>query len=258
MYKILIVEDEAPARKKLKRFIHQACNSYEVIAELETVDDTKSFLIQEQDIDLVFSDIELRDGNVFEVYNEVSLNCPIIFTTAYNEFLMNAFEANGIDYLLKPYSFERFSNAWNKFIRLKGSLSVNYNELVGTINQLLKANQVGSPEFKDQFAIKSQKKIYFLKVEDIVCFQADKGIIFAYDRMNKKHVMPQTTLIEIETFLDPKMFFRINRSESIQRKFIDKLERYSKNIVSVYLNSEGKILKTSQNKTGDFNSWVGM
>lgn len=258
MYKILIIEDEAPARKKLKRYLKQACSSYEIVAELETVAEAKSLLTQTHDIDLIFSDIELRDGNVFEVYKGLSINCPIIFATAYNEFLMKAFEANGIEYLLKPYSFERFSNAWDKFIRLKGSPSINYNELMGTIHHLLKDNQENSIEYKEQFAIKTHKEIYFLKVEDIVFFQADNGIIFAFDKRNKRHIMPQTVFKDIELFLDPKKFFRINRSESVQRKFIDKIERYTKNTVSIYLNSESKIVKTSQNNTGEFNAWLGI
>lgn len=258
MYKILIIEDEAPARKKLKRFIPKVCDEFEIIAELETVDDVALFLKQAPEIDLIFSDIELRDGNVFEVYNEVSIDCPIIFATAYNEFLMNAFEVNGIEYLLKPYSIERFINAWNKFIRLKESSSVNQSKLMGVINDLLKNNVLSTEKYKDQFAIKSPKEIYFLKTEDIVYFQADSGVIFAYDKMNKKHIMPQTTLKEIEEFLDPKNFFRINRSESVQRTFINKIKRYNKNTVSVYLNSDSKILKTSQNKTSDFNFWLDL
>lgn len=118
MYKILIIDDEAPARKKLKRYLSEVCTDFEIVAELETIDDTTSFLNKTSDIDLIFSDIELRDGNVFDVYNQVSINCPIIFATAYHEFLINAFETNGIEYLLKPYSLERFSKAWHKFIRL--------------------------------------------------------------------------------------------------------------------------------------------
>ncbi|WP_008634843.1 LytR/AlgR family response regulator transcription factor [Bizionia argentinensis] len=258
MYKILIIEDEAPARKKLKRFLDKTGHSYKIVAELETVSDAKLLLSQTQDFDIIFSDIELRDGNIFELYNEVSLNCPIIFATAYNAFLMSAFEANGIEYLLKPYSFERFSNAWDKFIRLKANSNQNYNELIGTISHLLKSNKENNIGYKEQFAIKSNKETYFLKVEDIVCFQADGGIIFAFDQLNKRHIMPYATLKEIEAFLDPKKFFRINRSENIQRKFIDKIERYNKNTISVYLNSQRKTVKTSQNKTSDFNAWLGI
>lgn len=258
MYRILIIEDEAPARKKLKRYIEQVCNSHKIVAEIETVVEAKALLAKTNAFDLIFSDIELRDGNVFDVYKDLSFNCPIIFATAYNEFLMNAFEANGIAYLLKPYSFERFSNAWDKFVRLKGNQPPNYNELIGTINNFIKENQESNVEYKDQFAIKSLKGIYFLKVEDIVCFQADNGIIFAFDKMNKRHIMPQTVFKEIELFLDPKKFFRINRSESVHRKFIDKLERYTKNTVSVYVNAGSKTLRTSQNKTAAFNAWIGI
>jgi len=258
MLKVLIIEDEAPARKKLKRYIDQACDSYEIVAELETLNAAKEFLTVSNDLDLIFSDIELRDGNVFEIYKDISINCPIIFATAYNEFLMNAFEANGIEYLLKPYSFERFKNAWDKFIRLKNNSPINHNDLLGTINHLIKQNQESSVEFKDQFAIKSNKGIYFLKVEEIVYFQADNGVIFAFDQMNKRHLMPQTTFKEIEQFLNPKKFFRINRSEIVQRKFIEKLERYNKNTLAISLNAESKILKTSQNTTADFNSWLGI
>ncbi|GGG29058.1 LytR/AlgR family response regulator transcription factor [Christiangramia forsetii] len=258
MYKILIIEDEAPARKKLQRYIAQACNSFKIVKEIETVSDLKVLLSKTQDFDLIFSDIELRDGNVFEVYKDVILHCPIIFATAYNEFFINAFEANGIAYLLKPYSFEQFSNAWNKFIRLKGDSAPNYNELIGTINNFIKEGQENNVEYKDQFAIKSAKGIYFLKVDSIVCFQADQGIIFAFDETNKRHTMPQKVFNEIELLLDPKKFFKINRSEIVHRKFIDKLERYNKNILSVFLNSDRKILKTSQNKTSDFNSWLGI
>lgn len=256
MYKILIIEDEAPARKKLKRFISEVCTDFKIVAELETVDDTKLFLKQGSEIDIIFSDIELRDGNVFEVYNEVTLNCPIIFATAYNEYLMNAFEANGIEYLLKPYSIERFSNAWNKFLRLKENTPINYSQLMGTINNLLKNNQIVSEKYKNQFAIKSTKEIYFLKVEDIVYFKAESGVVFAFDQKNKRHIMPQLTLKEIEGFLDSQKFFRINRSESIQRKYIDKIKRYNKNTVSIYLNREYKTLRTSQNKTSEFNLWL--
>lgn len=255
MHKILIIEDEAPARKKLKRYLDQTGHSYKIVAEIETVSDAKLLLSKTQDFDIIFSDIELRDGNVFELYKEVSINCPIIFATAYNEFLMNAFEANGIEYLLKPYSFERFSNAWDKFIRLKANSNQNYNELIGTISHLLKENNI---TYKEQFAIKSNKETYFLKVENIVYFQADGGIIFAFDHINKRHLMPHATLKEIEAFLDPNKFFRINRSENVQRKFIDKLERYNKNTLTVYLNSERKTVRTSQNKTSDFKAWLGI
>src|SRR5690606_38173491 len=108
MIKVVIIEDEIPARKKLKRFLEQVNQSTEVIAEIGTVSEAIEFIKNENAIDLILSDIELQDGNAFEIYQEVNVLCPIIFTTAYNQFLMDAFESNGIEYLLKPFSLERF------------------------------------------------------------------------------------------------------------------------------------------------------
>ena len=99
MIKILIIEDEIPARKKLKRFLEELDSTAKVIAEIDNVVSAVAFL-KSTSVDLIFSDIELLDGNAFEIYKEVSISCPIIFTTAYDQFWMNAFESNGIAYLL--------------------------------------------------------------------------------------------------------------------------------------------------------------
>ena len=117
MIRVLIIEDEIPARNKLKRFLKELDTKIEIVDEIDTVEAAINFLINKQ-VELIFSDIELLDGNAFEIYNKVSVNCPIIFTTAYNQFWMNAFESNGIEYLLKPFSKERFQKAWNKFLYL--------------------------------------------------------------------------------------------------------------------------------------------
>ncbi|MGB3467479.1 MAG: LytTR family DNA-binding domain-containing protein, partial [Cyclobacteriaceae bacterium] len=100
--------------------------------------------------------------------------------------------------------------------------------------------------------------IYFLKTNEIVSFGADDGVIFAWDESNKKHLIKETTFKNLEAQLDPNSFFRINRSDIVQRKFITKLERYNKNTVAVYLGTKSRILKTSQSRTADFNDWLGI
>ncbi len=258
MYNIVIIEDEVPARKKLKRFIEQACGEYQILAELDTITAVASFFEKEQDIDVVFSDIELRDGNVFEIYTKLSLNCPIIFTTAYNAFFMDAFDANGIAYLLKPYSFDKFSSAWHKYLRLQETKSLDYNALLTKLGSLVNSEEKKQEIYKEQFVIRAQKAIYFLKTIDIVFFQADNGVVFAFDKENKKHMMSQVTLKEIEADLDPHFFFRINRSEVLHKNYIEKLERYSKNSIAIYINDNQRKLITSQSKTSDFNTWIGV
>ena len=107
MIKVVIIEDEIPARNKLKRFISELETPIEIVAEIDTVEKAVVFL-KNSSVDLIFSDIELLDGNAFEIYDQVNISCPVIFTTAYDQFWMNAFESNGIEYLLKPFSQSRF------------------------------------------------------------------------------------------------------------------------------------------------------
>lgn len=119
MINVVIIEDELPARRKLIRFLSEVDTPITILAEIDTVADAICFLTTASSVDLILSDIELLDGNAFEIYNQVSVNCPIIFTTAYNQYLMDAFESNGISYLLKPFTLDRFLQAWKKFTTLR-------------------------------------------------------------------------------------------------------------------------------------------
>ena len=254
MIRVLIIEDEVPARNKLKRFLKELEEPIIVVAEIGTAADAIEFLKSEKEIDLILSDIELQDGNAFEIYKNVPVSCPIIFTTAYNQFLMDAFESNGIEYLLKPFSLERFMKAWQKFLLLRKSPSLDNNFLV-KLNQMAGISLSGNT-FKKRFAVNTNKGTYFLEVEDIIFFTAEEGVVFAIDRHSKKHLLPQNTLKEIEALLDEMAFFRINRSELVHKKYISRIERYSKNNIAIKLEGYEKHLVTSQSSTGPFREWV--
>jgi len=253
MIRVVIIEDEIPARKKLKRFLEEIDNPTEVIAEIGTVSEAIEFLKKENSIDLILSDIELQDGNSFEIYQEVTVLCPIIFTTAYNQFLMDAFETNGIEYLLKPFSMERFKKAWNKFLLLKKSASVDDN-LLSKLTQLL--NNPTEKTFKNRFSISSKLGTYFLETSDILFFSAEEGVVFAVDKQNKKHLLSYSSLKEIEEMVNNRQFFRINRSEIVNKSYIERIQRYSKNALSVKLIGHNKHLVTSQSNTGSFRNWI--
>lgn len=259
MIKVLLIEDEAPARKKLKSYIEKTGRSIEIVQELETVEETLFFFKNNKiDIDLIFSDIELRDGNVFEVYSLFTINCPIIFTTAYNQFWMDAFETNGIEYLLKPFSFERFYKAWIKYDSLKNRFIENDINIIQKLERYYQKKNLETTSKKEFLPIKLAQEIYFLKIIDIAFFRADYGVIYAYDSNDKRHMLNQTSLKEVEDVIDTNMFFKINRSEFVNRKFIKKIARYNKNTVSISLQSQNHILKTSQSKTAAFNVWLGV
>ncbi len=256
MFKIVIIEDEAPARKKLKSYLEKTKESFDIIKEIETLDETQSFFQTHPDVDLIFSDIELRDGNVFDVYNYIKATAPIIFITAYDSFWMNAFESSGIEYLLKPYSYTRFEKAWHKYTLLKNKMEVNYNDMFSKLDTYYQSKLDLKPIYKDYIPVKSSSGIYFLKVEDIIFIQSDYGVIFAYDSANKKHLLNQTSLKDIQEMLNPTVFFKINRSEFVNRTYIEKINRYTKNTVAIQIKSH--VLKTSQNSTASFNSWMGI
>lgn len=256
MIKVVLIEDEAPARKKLKNYLKKTGSSIEIIKEIETIDETLSFFQTSPDVDLILSDIELRDGNVFDVYNQITINVPIIFATAYDQFWMNAFETSGIEYLLKPYSYARFEKAWHKYTSLINKTTVNHNDIFKKIDAYYQSKLDVKPSYKEYFPVKSNSGIYFLKVGDIVFLQSDYGVIFAFDSANKKHLLNQASLKEIQEVLNPTTFFKINRSELVNRNYIEKINRYTKNTVAIHTKSH--ILKTSQNKTAPFNSWMGL
>ncbi|MDI9257914.1 LytR/AlgR family response regulator transcription factor [Flavobacterium sedimenticola] len=253
MIKILIIEDEIPAQKKLKRFIAELKDETELAAVINNVNAAIHFL-KERTVDLIISDIELLDGNAFEIFKKVDVKCPIIFTTAYDHFWMDAFESNGISYLLKPFSKERFTGAWEKFMLLRNS-SFNKNEQLSNLSQLIEEN-FSKKTFKKRFTVYQKQSLYFIEVEDILMFEANEGVVFALDTSGKKHLINELTLKEVETKLNPDDFFRINRGELVNRAFIEKVERYSKNTLAVKIRGHKKLLLTSQGKTALFREWV--
>lgn len=158
MIKVVIIEDEIPARNKLKRFISELETPIEIVAEIDTVEKAVVFL-KNSSVDLIFSDIELLDGNAFEIYDQVNISCPVIFTTAYDQFWMNAFESNGIEYLLKPFSQSRFQKAWDKFLLL-GKTHSEPQDVLAKLQQMLNNNHT-QKNYKKRFTVSSHQGALF-------------------------------------------------------------------------------------------------
>ncbi|MBN8704250.1 MAG: response regulator transcription factor [Bacteroidetes bacterium] len=253
MIKVVIIEDEIPARRKLKRFLDETDSTIQIMAEIDTVAKGISFLKSNQP-DLILSDIELLDGNSFEIFSQVPVTCPIIFTTAYDQFLMDAFESNGIAYLMKPFTMERFQKAWDKFLLFR-TAPADADGLVGSLTKMIEQTLLKKP-FKKRFSVHNHQAIYFLETEKICFFEANDGLIFAHDITGKKHILTESTLKELEELLDPDDFFRINRSELVNKQHIEKIETYTKNTLSVKLKGSQKSLLTSQQNTASFRSWI--
>lgn len=251
MIRVILIEDELPARKKLRRFLAEVDEPVSVIGEAGTVEESVNLLQSNLQPDLIWSDIELLDGNVFEVFDKVTPHCPVIFTTAYDQYWMNAFETEGIEYLLKPFSAERFHKAWEKFLRLRRNEPMAMRGPDHLLKKLL-AEKTG----KKRFSVRSGQALTFVETDDILYFTAEEGVVFATDLQGKRHWLAISSLKELEEALNPYDFFRINRGQVVNRKYIERVERYSKNALSLKMKHHAVYLVTSQGNTADFRGWL--
>ena len=258
---ILILEDEQLAARQTVQFLRQAGAVAEVTPPvLRSVEKALVWLQTHPMPDLIFSDIELLDGNVFLLYERFAVTCPIIFTTAYDQFLLPAFRGNGIAYLLKPFTYEQFQEALAKYHGLKTSLGSSASvpvltpDVLRELSQALRQNS--QPQYKQRFSIRMRNGLYVLPVEEVAYMQADEGVVFAVDRAGARYPL-QGTLTELERQLDPTCFGRLNRSELINIAFVEKSEAYFNNRLAVTLRGlPGTSLVTSTAQTPEFRRWL--
>ena len=228
--KVVIIEDEPLAAQKLSGYITRYSAECEVIKVLTQVAEVIDYLQNDPEVDLIFSDIELLDGEVFSAFDEVDLPCPIIFTTSYNEFWTQAFDNQGVAYLLKPFTYKRFVSAMSNYEQLR--------------------------RYKSRFFLKKGQVVDILKTEDVVCIRATSGVLSAYDNHGKHHLLTGNSMTELEAQLDPSRFFRVNRSEIVNINYVLSFESYAKETLAVNLQHMSEPLITSKTRTSDFRKWL--
>ncbi len=255
---ILILEDEEPAARQLTQLLAQAGHATPPPV-LRSVEKALAWLQANSLPDLILSDIELLDGNVFSLYEQFPVTCPVIFTTAYDQYLLAAFRGNGIAYLLKPFTLEQLQAALAKYERLRTSLAPPPTapslppDVMRELTQALR--QHSQPAYKQRFSVRMRNGLYLLQTADIAYLQADEGITFAIDAASVRYPL-SGTLAELERQLDPSRFGRLNRSELVNVAFIERAEPYFNNRLAVKLRSPGIILTTSAAQTPEFRRWL--
>ncbi len=252
--KILILEDEIPAYQKLLSFVQLEIPNHQLIGWARSVAEANLLLNSGQAPDLIISDIELLDGNSFEVFENSIIDCPIIFCTAFDKYVLKAFQTNGIAYLLKPYTLENFQEAFHKYSTLFAKNEPQkidhlvFQELKDILKQDKKA-------YKQRFTIKKKGGIKLIETKDIAYFEANGDFCQAIDSKGQKHII-NFTLSDIEKKIDPISFFRINRSQLISISFIEKIDPYFKNRLSIKMTVGKDPLLTSGTKTPEFRKWI--
>ncbi len=248
MMKILIVEDECLLADELAEKLMHIDSAFEIVAQLESVQETVEWLHNNQ-CDLIFMDIQLSDGLSFEIFEQVKISSPVIFTTAFDQYAIQAFDVNSIAYILKPIEDIEIQKALDKYEFLNKSYSAKLQEFISKYS-------FGQAKFKKDIIVSQGTIKKFLNIKDIPVFQADDRYVFAFTSSGQRFFCSQT-LKELETILNPASFFRINRTFIINRDYIDKWLSHSKGRVKVMLKQDLKrSLIVSRLRTNEFKEWL--
>ena len=256
--KILIIEDELPAAEKLELLLKKYDPQIEILKHITTVEKSVAYLKENQkNIDLIFLDIQLTDGLSFDIFKSVKVETPIIFTTAFHEYAIDAFKLNSIDYLLKPLSFDALSKAMDKINSMKANLPSDKPQTNISLDQLAQLISGKSQTYKTRYLIKIGEHIKSITVDDIYFFYAEGRTVFIITNEKRKFIV-DSTLEELASQLDPNKFFRANRSFIINFDHITDVVVYSTSRLRVKYPFEfEKEIIVSREKVSDFKAWYG-
>jgi two-component system, LytTR family, response regulator LytT len=247
--KILIIEDEQKTALLLKEFIEWHSN-YNVVNICDSIETSVAYLRQhQQDIDVIFMDIELSDGQCFEIFEKISVNLPVVFCTSYNEYVLKAFKNHGIDYILKPFNQQDIRQTIAKVEELKGQFSAHTSE---NLQKILEQK----PTYQTSFLIRLREKIYPVLVADIAFVFLENETAYLYNFKGEKHPVFKT-LDDIESAIQPEQFYRINRQMIVNRKAIKDIETYfnQRLVIQLTIATPEKPL-VSRQKVTTFLSWM--
>ncbi len=252
--KVLIIEDEAIAAEKLAHLIKKHDPDIEILDFIDSIKNAIKWLSGNPQPDLIFLDIYLSDGLSFEIFTQIPVHVPIVFTTAYNEFAIKAFELNSIAYLLKPIKSEDVSRSLEKFKAIRKTYisplnSVDFESLIERVTQKKK-------NYKERFLVKVGQKIHSIPVDDIAYFYTESKVVFLVTHDNRK--MPVDYYLDnLAELLDPKEFMKINRQFIVRHGAIGSMYPFSNSRIKITLQPPTKKdIIISTEKSSDFKHWL--
>jgi len=247
--KVVIIEDEPLAADKLARYIQKYSASIEILHRLDAIESSVNWIAQHQDeVDLFFMDVQLIDGLSFEIFSKIDVQKPVIFTTAFDEFAIDAFKVNSIDYLLKPVTFTDLSKALAKLKKMQNQFSGQLER-----NDLVK--QLSEKQYKDRFLVRIGNHIRSIQKEQISFFYAEGRDAFLV-ASNVKQYLIEYKLESLEELVDPKQFFRVNRGFIVNISAIEDVIVYANRRLKLKLsNYDEKEVIVSREKVVQFKKW---
>ncbi|TYA53780.1 LytR/AlgR family response regulator transcription factor [Formosa maritima] len=249
--RVIIIEDEKPSARRLQRMLDKIGVQAETM--LHSVEESVTWFLENEHPDLIFLDIQLSDGLSFEIFDLVKIKSSIIFTTAYDEYALQAFKLNSVDYLLKPIDPEEMQQAVNKFnsnLNDQSSVTLNFDEIK---KLLVNSNEKA---YKKRFSVKVGQHLKLISVHEIECiFSENKGTYL--HTVDGRNYLIDLTLEQLEDELNPDLFFRVNRTFYVNIKAIKDMVSYTNSRLQIKLNSynEQDVI-VAREKVKDFKAWL--
>jgi two-component system, LytTR family, response regulator len=250
--RILIIEDEPLVARDLENLLRKLEPNIQLEEIITSVESARKWFAAHPVPDLIFSDIQLSDGISFDIYENLHLNCPIIFTTAYDDYAIRAFKLNSIDYLLKPIDSKELGAALTKYKSLttESLLSEQLKALMGNWSQ--------SPgkKYKERFLSLHRNTLVPVTQQEIAFFHKEE-LIYLYTMANERYISDHQTMDEIESLLNPEFFFRVNRQYIVHVQSIGKIKTTHKGLTVQLKPPFNTEIDISREKAAEFKNWVG-
>lgn len=251
--KVLIVEDEPLAAERLQSLLQECDPAPEIIDILDSIEDVVAFFRKGGKPDLLFLDIELSDGKSFSIFDKIAVDVPIVFTTAYDQYALQAFQFHSIDYLLKPVQRDSLQKALTKYARMSGTHVLNKDEVEAVRRMIV----LSGKNFKERFVIRVGSKLQFKHIRDVAYFFADGKVVYLVTKTENRKYMIDHTLEELEHMLDPDKFFRISRKFIICADSLHEVKGMLSGKLEVKINQGCEHeLSVSRERAGDFKLWL--
>lgn len=250
--RVIIIEDEAPAASRLAKLLQNISDEIDVVHRLDSVESSVKFLRAAENIDLIFMDIQLADGLSLDIFQQVAVKQPVIFTTAFDQYTLKAFKVNSIDYLLKPIDEKELKQAVEKY----GQLYIKKNN--DTSEKILQlVQEMNGTKYKERLLIKRGQQLSYLKTTDTAFCYADGKLCYAVDFSNNKYLL-ENNLTQLVEQLPPNKFCRINRHLLVNIESVKKVHTWLGGRLKLELlpaTSADTIV--SRERVNDFKSWLG-
>ena len=257
---VVVIEDERLTAERLISLVKKYDASINVLTQISSVTEAISWFKTNPitSVDLIFMDIHLEDGDSFQIVSKLNLTTPIIFTTAFDGYMIKAFKVNSIDYLLKPVNYEELAAALNKFRTLRSNNEFQLGSMQVDIKALMKQlNQQSNPQFKDRFMITLGTRIRSIKTESIAYFYLEEKTVLVVT--NDGTTLPiDYSLDKLMQIIDPKQFFRVSRQFIVSLNSIRMVHTISAGKLKLDLTPKTKQeVAVSGDRVSDFKEWLG-